>query len=384
MSIEFNTESPLLFLLERATGLVSGIKKTVALNYSQELHQIQLFQKIESEPTEIVEIDLKKNNEELLSFRKNQKVAAWFASSDLPFEIKNDKPSQRMMFDELSNVVLVVPFKSNFDGQNDFLFLYFNKDASNFGLRTSSAILSTETKTALAQIIQFSLYSQLELAMEYEKQIDGLKNAIVKLNHAYTSTKTTKSIENETQLSRIFDYAEEIAKNAGSKKDIHVQFSAESKILIEKWEGPISHLKNKILNAFEIAFLSKLNKKQNYVVLEDWHLDLNNESKKTITKDELQLSETKYIKTYLLLDKMEEAARKLSSKSMNLTGANLGGAMDNPISAAAITDAMKKHKVKINVLCKQFPDRWTLLRSEFKPFQNALILRDNNNSAISA
>lgn len=384
MPTEFDSDSPLLYLMERANGLVSGIKKIVALFYSEQEHLLQLFQKIEADSVENIDIDTKKNFDQLNTFRRNQKTAAWFASGDLPFEISNSLPSQRLMFDELSNVILAIPFNSKYDGFNDFIFLYFNKDASNFGLRTSSAVLSTETKTAIAQLLQSSLQSQFELALEYNQYIEGLKNAVAKLNIAYNNAKTSKSAENEIQISRIFDYAEELAKNAGIKKGVHVQFSAESKNVIDLWNGPISHLNHRIYDALEIAFLSKQNKRQNYVVIEDWHLDLHNETKKIISKDEVQLSETKYLKTYLLLERMEEAARKISSKSMNLTGANLGSAMENPISAAAITDAMKKHKIKINVLCKQFPDRWVLLRTEFKPFQNTLVLHDNNNSAISA
>ena len=73
-----------------------------------------------------------------------------------------------------------------------------------------------------------------------------------------------------------------------------------------------------------------------------------------------------------LLDKLEEAAVRVVNNSEDLTGVNVGKACSRAISAPAISDALKKHKNKINTLLDEFPDRWKLIREEFKPLINIL------------
>jgi hypothetical protein len=80
----------------------------------------------------------------------------------------------------------------------------------------------------------------------------------------------------------------------------------------------------------------------------------------------------KYNKTFLLLDKLENAALHVKSKNMLLTGANIGHEFPTPVTPPAITDALKKHKQKILFLFREYPDRWEIIRTEFRPVQNIL------------
>jgi len=56
-----------------------------------------------------------------------------------------------------------------------------------------------------------------------------------------------------------------------------------------------------------------------------------------------------------------------------LTGKNVGSHCDKPISAPAISDALKKHRSEIIALFEQYPDQWPIIRKDFAPIRNILI-----------
>jgi hypothetical protein len=74
----------------------------------------------------------------------------------------------------------------------------------------------------------------------------------------------------------------------------------------------------------------------------------------------------------LLLDRLEKSASSLKSRSLQLTGANVGKNLSPPISAPAITDALSKNKILIRQLISRHPDKWEIIRKEFRPLLNIL------------
>ena len=84
------------------------------------------------------------------------------------------------------------------------------------------------------------------------------------------------------------------------------------------------------------------------------------------------MADSRYTKTIHILNRLELAAKKVQSEGKSLNGSNVGLAMETPISAPAISDALKKHKSKIQNLCNEFPDEWKLIRKHFKPIINTL------------
>jgi len=56
-------------------------------------------------------------------------------------------------------------------------------------------------------------------------------------------------------------------------------------------------------------------------------------------------------KTFLLLEKLENAANQLKSKNLLLTVLIIGQEFPTPITPPAITDALKKHRNKKSLSC---------------------------------
>jgi len=57
---------------------------------------------------------------------------------------------------------------------------------------------------------------------------------------------------------------------------------------------------------------------------------------------------------------------------LKLTGTNVGKACPVPISAPAISDALYNHKSKIINLMKTYPDKWDVIRTDFRPLKNVI------------
>jgi hypothetical protein len=83
---------------------------------------------------------------------------------------------------------------------------------------------------------------------------------------------------------------------------------------------------------------------------------------------------------------LEEAANIVLKQKKPLIGTNVGKAFEKPITAPAISDALKNHRKTIKDLINENPQRWTLIRNEFKPLINLLTIRfaDDNHYSRQA
>jgi hypothetical protein len=107
------------------------------------------------------------------------------------------------------------------------------------------------------------------------------------------------------------------------------------------------------------------------IVIENYLLNTKLESVNNTLKTETN----RYSKTIELLDNLNKAVLSVMEQKQNPTGTNVGKAMRKPISAPAVSDALKNHKSKILTLFENYPERWNELKKYFKPIQNISIYR---------
>ena len=144
---------------------------------------------------------------------------------------------------------------------------------------------------------------------------------------------------------------------------------------IREYAGDIGNLKPVIAQAARYAETMNLEGSTLDILIADFHLVMDEKKeprKKETISEPVGDVPVKYNKTFLLLDKLENAAMHVKSKNMMLTGANIGHEFPTPVTPPAITDALKKHKQKILFLFREYPDRWEIIRNEFRPVQNIL------------
>ena len=76
---------------------------------------------------------------------------------------------------------------------------------------------------------------------------------------------------------------------------------------------------------------------------------------------------------YQLLFRLHEAAAQIAQqKGLNIIGKHIGSCCTPAVSNASITDALNKHAVKMFELFGRYPNRWTLIRNEFRSVANII------------
>jgi len=300
----------------------------------------------------------------------------WLSTDDLPYEINSRSLIQRTVFSEENNRVLLIRLTFETSSRNLLVFVHFPEHFNWAGKDRQQKELTTEHKS----LISFLLYHQLfkaandyikndktrsSIAHSFEilgKQVSGINTGIDKANEKLNRWKS--------ELIRHF--IDEIATTAGIS--VSIDTSAIQALL--KLDITPAELKKLIYRSVAIASVTSVSDEPD-ILLYDWHLMAVSPSEKA-GKAEGMVAEKISDRTIALLDRFELAAKKVIDAGESLTGQNLGKACTPSISAPAISDALKKHRDRIVLLLKRYPDRWILLRTNFKPIQNQLLSRSTD------
>ena len=370
------SEKPVLFILEALPFLLPGIEKAIAVYYSPESSEVssELIRKQGGEY--VLESFQVSDTISIFSRLRNDNAPySWLRKEDLPFDIKPKEKVQLEIFNELNNSILLIRILNAFDARNDLFFIYFNHDLSNFGTINPNKVLSTENKTIIGHLLRNSI-----LAILQNHQND--KDLFATLHENTRAMIKERNFLREELANTMEKYKEGLIRLSSSYladlfagNGIPYRFSEGAMKKIRDYTGDIGNLKPLIIQAARYAETMNLEGSTVDVLIADFHLVM--DEKKDIKPKE-SLPEpvagvpAKYNKTFLLLDKLENAALHVKSKNLLLTGANIGSEFPTPVTPPAITDALKKHRQKIIFLFTEYPDRWEIIRNEFRPVQNIL------------
>jgi hypothetical protein len=370
------SEKPVLFILQFLPSLLPGIEKVIAVYYSPDSASVS-SDLIRKESGEYVQESFQVSDSPSLfsRLRSDNAPYSWLRKEDLPFEIKPKERVQLDIFNELNNSILLIRIQNTFDNKNDLFFIYFNQDLSNFGTISPNKILSTENKTIIGHILRNSILTFIQNNRSdrdlFATLNENTRAMIKERNFLRDELEITREKYKEGLIRLTNSYLTDLYKSNG----VMYRLSDGSMKKIREYTGDISNLKPVIAQAARYAETMNLEGTTGDVLIADFHLVMD-EKKEPRQKE--SISEpvgdvpVKYNKTFLLLDKLENAALHVKSKNMLLTGANIGHEFPNPVTPPAITDALKKHKQKILFLFREYPDRWVIIRTEFRPVQNIL------------
>lgn len=344
-------QHPFYYFLLHSRQVISGLDKCVAVFYDSN----------QSHPTAVLfngELSHYKMEEPvfLQELRTAGKQANWIKPEHVPFETKHNKEDQLTFMDEEKSSVLELRFKNPDDGYFDVLYLYFKNSIANFKLTNSDQAMAVTIK----EVIQNLLYNQLTLQFKANytnKQIHKkiaesvdlteMQNKIKRLEEAkYNQLKNTYNyILQQLVLSETTDFA---LSDKAIEKLNHLNLSLEE-------------LSNVLVHSLEII-INKYGYKKFYEISDyDIVIPKNTSVGETTVKQQL------LDKTAQFLDRYEQATIRLLAKNEKITGPNIGEACQPPISAAAISDILKKHQQKIIQLLQEHPEEWENIRSYFRP-----------------
>ena len=376
------SEKPVLFILRKLPSILPGIEKVVVIYFDQD-KGINSYS-IHRESNEYLpdEFIIQDTNVQIVKLRNDHSPYSWIRQNDVPFEIVSNQKIQLTIFNELDNSILLIRIKNDFDSLSDLFFIYLNSNLGNFGLLNNLKPLTTENKTIIGQLVRNTILSYL-LSLKEDKEVFGnLQENTVSVIQQMNEFRQAQ-IRMEEKFKTGIVHLCKIYLSELSREHAKVyRFTDLAVKKLQEFEGDMSLLKPVIEKAARFAETMYLESDDQIVEISDYHLIFKfvPEIQKT---ESTEISEiiaeipVKYNKTFLLLNKLENAAENLKSKNKLLTSINVGNEFSTPISPPAITDALKKHRQKIVYLFKEFPGRWEIIRSEFRPIQNILNVRDD-------
>ena len=364
-------KQPILGLLEKSDQLIPGLEKAIALYYDNNLSELQCKGFVKNKHTIVIDDFAIEDIAATQKLRTRSFKHQWMAADSLPFSIEKKGKKQLNIFDELDNVVLCVGFKNDSDNLTDLLFLYLNHNKGNFGISNSNQNLTTSEKSIIGTMAFNSLnvYRNQQLT-----DSDTLKliNNKVQFLHDENDKLNLKLINlTENYLASVIEMCNSHLSNLSNEYGIAFSFSSDAIEKLKYFNGNIDELKEKLTNSALLAVNLNYGQQNKQIVLKAWDIDF---SKKSEIDNDIHQSDVheRYHKTLLLLNKLENAARSVTNKHQKLTSENVGNACPTPISAPAISDALKNHQRKLIKLMHDHPEKWPTIRNEFRPVKNIL------------
>lgn len=371
------THSELAYLLQNLSGLLPNLEKVLMVYRHGKGNALAVMMKTYEDSTP-VDVELAEHFDYygLERLTEGKSRYQWIDEESLPFIQRNNSTVQRDVFSEINNTVLVIRIRNKNYAHNDVFMLFFNPDASNFGPVRNDDILNTSSKSVIEQLI-FNNLTHLKKQFSFQKsQFSQYKKFLSQLrDKAKLNAAKVKNTNSDLGKLRI-EFSNYIIKRLSKKTGLEIAISSSALQLVEVFEYGFEKMEKWIEDAFEFARFTDYDPNQSVLVIDEWHLNEMEFEEKTSEIE--NIVDAKFMKVYTLLDRLESAAIKVASERKKLTGTAVGQAMDTPISAPAITDALKKNRRKILNLLEQFPQRWTLIRSEFRPIINVLDSKSGN------
>jgi len=310
-------------------------------------------------------------NDEMPAFFSRIKDFEWRLEGELPFLVEEEKSMARSLFEEMDRNILVI--RESGDEFPLFVFLYFDKSKKHFGMLKNNDAFSKENREIIGQMAFNSIRAFCENRTKDLKVLGYIRQSMESMAWQQSTGEKGQSSEIRLLEKMIIEMATEYLINIGREQDLQLALSPDAREKIASFRGSPPALREMLYQAASLAANLQTGSFDRRTIIESWQLLSVTQKDEQESVAETPLIQHRYIKTYQLLDRLEDAVKTVLDSRQNVTGANVGKSMESPISAPAISDAMKKHRAKIVSLMQQFPERWSLLRNHFKPVQNILI-----------
>ncbi|MBP7679317.1 MAG: hypothetical protein KA096_02750 [Bacteroidales bacterium] len=362
-------------LFQHSDLFLPGIEKLAGIYYHPGSRELKIISRWRNgaDPYSNDFVQKRENLVILQKYRSDEKPYSWINKSDLPFEIP-DKEHRLSpdLFSELDNVILLLRMPNAFDHLSDLLLIYFNRNLGTFGLSKSDKVLSTENKT----IIGYLLYHQFKSIMQINS---GNKEVLSTLNTVVNSVVTENIGLREylkqlqaTHTDNIIGMANQHLASLSRSTGRNYILNEESIQKLKEYKGNLRHIGSILKTA--VIFTENLSPAnlEDPVVIHPFSISFDSYQVDDKPEYAARKIDSRMSKAMLLLDKLENAAKVLRSNNLPLIGTRMGQALDPPVTAPAITDALGKNANLIRQLLMKYPEKWEIIRKDFKPLHNQL------------
>ncbi len=297
--------------------------------------------------------------------RKGKSPYNWFAHNEIPYHIDDGLRRVGGMFDELEKVVLMLRIANTTDGLSDLMFFYFSADLRNFGPAGPDTTLSTSHKELMAKMLTGAISTVLQVGAADRDTWQMFSQMIadnrLKLHRLQQQLDEVSRRYEERVLDTCNHYLAELSGRYGKK----YVFGKSAIRLINAYNGDYYKIENAVRQAVHLANMLFADADDEAVEIT---ADLINFSApEPDGKIEEKIADSIYEKPFRYLDMLETAAQNVRDRNMAVTSQHVADALEKPVKPPAITWAINKHMKNIQQLFKLYPDKWPVIRSEFKP-----------------
>jgi len=317
----------------------------------------------------------------LLDIRKLKSGYNWTDNENIPFYVEQGKNSisQLSLFSEEKYLTLVIRLKSKTNALSDLLYIFFRNDKSNFGISHDPTPVDTSQKSIIGMLTyNFANIIYSETARN-NNEFSSLKSEFIDLLKFHTSSHDAgKKREFEEWKT---DWAREVLAEISQRDGVNYVYREDALKMMVENDYPYRVLKHALEDAVRIASMFAGNDNED-IFIEKYFIKFTDVTFETGLETERTFDALpeRMDKVYQFLERLENAAGKLLEDEIRPTSELVGKAMDEPITAPAIRDALKKNRIRVVKLLNRYPDKWKYIRSHFRPVLNIL---PNNNDMLN-
>lgn len=369
MNAKKRSDTPFLKCLMLVKDHFSCIEKIVGIYYDTETNSLNSYSS-----NHIQEINLGNSFREIQQLRSVDKQPQWFGAADIFFERPNGTHanSGNDLFSELDKNILLLRVKSRGDYQNDLIYVFYNAGES----RISQENLSTVEKSTVSRLLLASITSILDSESNTYERLNDFIERDEKIVETLNKKKDEIRFYEERQLA----FANHILETIKSETGTFIFLTDEAQKKIREFKGGLHQIEPELRRA--VALVKNTSPyPTNSVELQDYNIYLNHTEENNTVVVPVSKSvgkkstspEGQFKRTIDFLDRLEKAVNTTYNKNEKITGANVGANFSPPISAPAISDALKKHRKRIiQLMLNDYRSNWLMTRNHFRPIQNIL------------
>lgn len=277
----------------------------------------------------------------------------------------------------------VYVFRQNSDNSRYLIIKFYNSNIKQ------SLIYSYENLQLIESIVwlwyETQNYADKKSVDSVSSATDYLKvskNQLKKIDFLNDELNTLK-VQFDKLINKICNY---FLSDKNPEK-LSISLSDTTSNYIKTTDDSLDIVKLRLQEAFKIA--CELNKGSTDIRIKNYYFIDNSDEKENgepqkVKKENIQIKNVSVLKkdtkikqlnlnkTEQLLDKYEMIAEDLKKKNLPILGKNIAANCLPPISAPALTDSINKHSERIILCLKNYPEKWQLLRSDYKPVKNLI------------
>ena len=301
-------------------------------------------------------------------FRNLKKEVYWGDLDDLPIRVdaerKTKKSIQQLSIqDEIEQNILILRLPGLLDDASDVFVIRFAQSFSNFYIANGRNALSSELKLSLGKTIRGQLLWLYQLVDQQSANVQRIQKAYLRSADEMQELKTHLEREKNASQQLLEKYVYGLIHSQARKLNCEVSIQDHFVEYLKEVQIPIEELESIIQNAFNTAYDLAID--PGNIHLTTNLIDV--KATKTTISDQKTTQLVELDKTKALLSRYESAARQLEAERMKINGKNLASALG--ISGPAITDAIKKHRSKIQRLMEKHPHEWPLISDYIRPLK---------------